>query len=172
MMKLLNVEPLTKEAFSPFGQVIETEGSDHFPINNGSTQRFHKLATVELGRDADDAIISIFRADTLSYPLEIKMLERHPQGSQAFIPMERQQFLIVVAPPESEPDPSKIRAFISNGRQGINYGKGVWHHPILALENSSDYLIVDRSGEGNNCDEHFFNADEIFTLDGRQYLNL
>ncbi len=164
-MKSLTIEPLTKASFEPFGQVIETEGSDHFPINNGSTQRFHQLATVELNRQEDEAIISIFRADTLSYPLEIKMLERHPQGSQAFIPMERQRFLIVVAPPADQPDPDEIRAFISNGRQGLNYGKGVWHHPILALENGSDFLIVDRKGEGNNCDEHFFAKEEITLLD-------
>jgi ureidoglycolate lyase len=165
MMRSLTIEPLTKEAFEPFGQVIETEGSDHFPINNGSTQRFHQLATVELNRQEDQAIISIFKADTLSYPLEIKMLERHPQGSQAFIPMERQRFLIVVAPPADQPNPNDIRAFISNGRQGLNYGKGVWHHPILALENGSDFLIVDRKGEGNNCDEHFFADGEITLLD-------
>lgn len=164
-MRSLTIEPLTKEAFEPFGQVIETEGSDHFPINNGSTQRFHQLATVELNRQEDQAIISIFKADTLRYPLEIKMLERHPQGSQAFIPMERQRFLIVVAPPADQPNPNEIRAFISNGRQGLNYGKGVWHHPILALENDSDFLIVDRKGEGNNCDEHFFADEEITLLD-------
>jgi ureidoglycolate lyase len=164
-MKSLTIEPLTKEAFEPFGQVIETEGSEHFPINNGSTQRFHQLATVELNRQEDQAIISIFRADTLSYPLKINMLERHPQGSQAFIPMERQRFLIVVAPPADQPNPNEIRAFISNGRQGLNYGKGVWHHPILALENGSDFLIVDRKGEGNNCDEHFFAEEEIALLD-------
>lgn len=170
-MKLLKVEPLTKDAFTAFGQVIETEGSNHFMINNGSTERYHRLADVELGRADDTAIISIFRANRLEYPLAIKMLERHPQGSQAFVPMQRQPFLIVVAPPADTPDANEIRAFISNGRQGVNYGMGVWHHPILALEDASDYLIVDRTGEGNNCDEHFFDDEEIFTLDGRAYLN-
>lgn len=170
-MKKLKVEPLTKEAFAAFGQVIETEGSKHFMINNGSTERYHRLAEVELGRADDKAIISIFRANRLAYPLAIKMLERHPQGSQAFVPMQGQRFLIVVAPPAGTPSANEIRAFISNGRQGVNYGMGVWHHPILALEDASDYLIVDRTGEGNNCDEHFFADEEVYTLDGQEYLN-
>lgn len=170
-MKPLIVEPLTKKAFAAFGQVIETEGSSHFSINNGSTERYHRLAEVELAQTDDKAIISIFRANRLQYPLDIKMLERHPQGSQAFIPMQRQRFLIVVAPPAGTPNADEIRAFISNGHQGVNYGMGVWHHPILALENKSDYLIVDRTGEGPNCDEHFFAAEEIYTLDGQAYLN-
>lgn len=169
-MKLINVEPLTKEAFRPFGQVIETQGSDHFTINNGSTERYNRLADVELARADDRAIISIFRANCLEYPLAIAMLERHPQGSQAFIPMQQQRFLIVVAPPAPTPEASEIRAFISDGKQGVNYATGVWHHPIMALENSSDFLIVDRKGEGNNCDEHFFAAGDVLTLDGRQYL--
>ena len=170
-MKKLKVEPLTKEAFAGFGQVIETEGSKHFMINNGSTERYHRLAEVELGRADDKAIISIFRANRLEYPLAIKMLERHPQGSQAFVPMQGQRFLIVVAPPAGTPSANEIRAFISNGRQGVNYGMGVWHHPILALEDASDYLIVDRTGEGNNCDEHFFADEDVYTLDGQEYLN-
>lgn len=170
-MRILKVEPLTKEAFAAFGKVIETEGSNHFSINNGSTERYHRLADVELTQADDKAIISIFRANRLEYPLDIKMLERHPQGSQAFIPMQRQRFLIVVAPPAGTPSADEIRAFISDGHQGVNYGMGVWHHPILALENDSDYLIVDRAGEGPNCDEHFFADDEVFTLDGREFLN-
>ena len=169
-MKLLKIEPLTKEAFEPFGQVIETEGSKHFTINNGSTERYHRLAEVELARETDTAIISIFRANRLEYPLEIKLLERHPQGSQAFVPMQRQQFLIVVAPPAAQPNAEEIRAFISDGQQGVNYGMGVWHHPILALEDASDYLIVDRAGEGNNCDEHFFADGDYPILDGRDFL--
>ena len=86
-MRSLTIEPLSKEAFAPFGDVIETDGSDHFMINNGSTMRFHKLATVETAEPEDKAIISIFRADALDMPLTVRMLERHPLGSQAFIPL-------------------------------------------------------------------------------------
>jgi len=83
-MRTLTIEPLSKEAFAPFGDVIETDGSDHFMINNGSTQRFHRLATVQTATPDDQAIISIFRADALDMPLTVRMLERHPLGSQAW----------------------------------------------------------------------------------------
>jgi len=164
-MNNLIVEPLTKEAFVNFGEVIEREGSDHFAINNGYTQRYNKLAIVETSAPDDEAIISIFHANKLNYPLRIEMLERHPKGSQAFIPMDRQKFLIVVAPAADQPEPSEMRAFISNGNQGVNYARGTWHHPILVLEDNSDFLIVDRSGAGSNCDEHFFTDSDIRVLD-------
>lgn len=97
-MRTLKIEPLTKEAFAPFGDVIETAGSDYFMINNGSTRRYHKLATVETAQPEDNAIISIFSAEKLEMPLRIRMLERHPLGSQAFIPLLGNPFLVVVAP--------------------------------------------------------------------------
>ncbi len=167
-MRTLIIEPLTKEAFAPFGDVIETEGSDHFMINNGSTRRYHKLATVETAQPDDKAIISIFSAEKLEYPLTIGMLERHPQGSQAFIPLLGNPFLIVVAPLGDAPVSGLVRAFVSNGKQGINYHRGVWHHPVLTIEKRDDFLVVDRSGSGNNCDEHFFTEDEQVLLNPHQ----
>lgn len=163
-MRTLVIEPLSKTAFAPFGDVIETAGSDHFLINNGSTQRFHRLAQVQTGRADDQAIISIFRAQALSMPLTVRMLERHPLGSQAFVPLKGKAFLIVVAPPADAPAAAEVRAFVTNGLQGINYHKGVWHHPILTLEAEDDFLVVDRSGEGPNCDEHFFAEHELMLL--------
>jgi ureidoglycolate lyase len=164
-MRTLIIEPLTKEAFAPFGDVIETDGSDHFMINNGSTMRFHSLAEVQTATPDDKAIISIFRAESLPMPLTIRMLERHPLGSQAFIPLLGNPFLIVVAPVGDAPDATLTRAFVSNGRQGINYHRGVWHHPVLTIRQQDDFLVVDRSGPGNNCDEHFFEASQMMRLD-------
>ncbi|MDR6236405.1 ureidoglycolate lyase [Pseudomonas oryzihabitans] len=164
MSRQLVIEPLTAEGFAPFGDVIETEGRDWFPINNGSTQRFHALARVETGPADGAAIISIFRARRLEYPLTIAMLERHPHGSQAFVPLRGEPFLVVVAPPAPQPDAQAIRVFRTDGRQGINYHAGVWHHPVLALRDEDEFLIVDRCGELPNCDEHFFAADETSTL--------
>ncbi|MDR6676067.1 ureidoglycolate lyase [Pseudomonas oryzihabitans] len=164
MSRQLVIEPLTAEGFAPFGDVIETEGRDWFPINNGSTQRFHALARVETGPADGAAIISIFRARRLEYPLTIAMLERHPHGSQAFVPLRGEPFLVVVAPPAPQPDAQAIRVFRTDGRQGINYHAGVWHHPVLALRDEDEFLIVDRRGELPNCDEHFFAADETSTL--------
>ncbi|KOP53603.1 MULTISPECIES: ureidoglycolate lyase [Pseudomonas syringae group] len=164
-MRKLTIEPLTKEAFAPFGDVIETDGSDHFMINNGSTMRFHRLAEVETAQPDDKAIISIFRAQALQLPLTIGMLERHPLGSQAFIPLLGKPFLIVVAPVGDAPEPELTRAFVTNGRQGINYHRGVWHHPVLTIEKQDDFLVVDRSGSGNNCDEHYFVESQRLVLD-------
>ncbi|TRX73331.1 ureidoglycolate lyase [Pseudomonas mangiferae] len=164
-MRTLTLEPLTKAAFAPFGEVLETDGSDFFMINNGSTRRYHRLASVETSDPDDRAILSIFRADALAMPLTVRMLERHPLGSQAFMPLLGRPFLIVVAPVGERPAPDRVRAFLSDGRQGVNYRRGVWHHPVLALEGPDDFLVVDRTGAGNNCDEHFFTEDELLLLD-------
>lgn len=163
-MRTLIIEPLTKEAFAPFGDVIETEGSDYFMINNGSTRRYHMLASVETAKPEDRAIISIFAAEALEMPLTVRMLERHPLGSQAFVPLLGNPFLVVVAPSGDAPVPGLVRAFRSNGRQGVNYHRGVWHHPVLTIEKRDEFL-VDRSGSGNNCDEHFFSEEEQVLLD-------
>lgn len=167
-MRTLMIEPLTKEAFAQFGDVIETDGSDHFMINIGSTMRFHKLATVETAEPEDKAIISIFRADAQDMPLTVRMLERHPLGSQAFIPLLGNPFLIVVAPVGDAPVSGLVRAFRSNGRQGVNYHRGVWHHPVLTIEKRDDFLVVDRSGSGNNCDEHYFTEEQMLILNPHQ----
>ena len=151
----LVIEPLTQAAFAEFGDVIETENRDYFMINNGSTRRYHKLAKATID-NGSDVIMSIFEAEPLSYPLTITMLERHPKGSQAFIPLFKHQYLVVVAPKDNEPNPAKIRAFIASGDQGVNYHQGVWHHPVLVLKSKDKFLVVDRSGESSNCDEHFF----------------
>ncbi len=158
-MLIIRPEPLTAEAFSAFGDVIETRGRDHFMINNGSTQRFHRLAEVMLGKPEDRGIISIFRAKGLPMPLDVKMLERHPLGSQAFIPLKQNPFLVLVAPAAEIPDTAAIRAFITDGTQGVNYHPGVWHHPVLSCVDEDDFLVVDREGEGNNCDEYFFSEE-------------
>lgn len=160
MSRLIPIEPLTAEAFAPFGDVITTEGKDYFMINNGSTRRYHKLATVEAEGQEASAIISIFRAQALPMPLTVTMMERHPLGSQAFIPLKGQPFLILVGPKGDQLDPASLRCFISDGSQGVNYHKGVWHHPVLALAAEDDFLVVDRSGSGNNCEEIFFPPEQ------------
>ncbi|WP_035024595.1 ureidoglycolate lyase [Enterovibrio calviensis] len=151
----LTPEPLTKEAFAPFGDVIETGEREFFMINNGSTRRFHKLATTQVD-EGSRVIINIFEATPLTFPLSIQMLERHPKGSQAFMPLLGNDYLVVVAAIGERPDPYKIKAFYAKGTQGVNYHCGVWHHPVLALTAKDQFLVVDREGEGNNCDEFFF----------------
>lgn len=153
-MKEILLKPLTIENFAPFGEVISAHGHDYFHINDAHTERYHDLVSTEIFGDAK-AGISIFRnIKATQVPFEISMLERHPQGSQAFIPMQGQKFLIVVAPnlDQYTPELSQLQAFISDGSQGVNYRAGTWHHPLLSLEAPSDFAVVDRIGSGHNCD--------------------
>jgi ureidoglycolate lyase len=144
---LLTVEPLTAEAFAPFGEVIAADAArTAYAINDGSSQRFHALGHVDL--DGGSAVLSIFRAQPRTLPFTVAMLERHPRGSQAFVPLTGAPYLVVVAL-----DPERPRAFLARGDQGVNFRKGTWHHPLLALGRESDFLVVDREGDDDNCDE-------------------
>jgi ureidoglycolate lyase len=151
-MKKLAIEPLTRAAFEPFGDVIELEGAKQIPINLGTTIRFHDLCRVDVTDQGGHAIVNLFRGQPRVLPFECKMMERHPLGSQAFIPLDDRPYLVVVAPAGAL-DEAKIRAFVTRGWQGVNYAKGVWHHPLLALGKVSDYIVVDRGGEGHNLNE-------------------
>jgi len=152
-LHLLPALPLSAEAFAPFGQVIECAGHAGYAINEGSSQRFTDLAQLEA--DAEGRLaLSIFRAEARQAPFALSCLERHPLGSQAFMPLHGQAFLVVVAearPVSAEPAPESLRVFVSNGRQGINFRRGVWHHPLLALS-AGDFLVADRLGPGDNCE--------------------
>ena len=150
-MRRLTPETLTADAFAPFGTVIETSGAESFPINDGTTTRFHALATADPGPEGA-AILSIFRATRWPQPVRIGMLERHPLGSQAFFPLSLDDWLVVVAEGE-RPGADELRLFRARGDQGVQYARGVWHHPLLVLTGQQDFLVVDRLGPGNNLEE-------------------
>ena len=159
----LKVEPLTREAFGLYGDVIETEGASHFSINAGAIERFHDLAKVDVGVEQQGrTLISIARCNqSSSVPYKVPFVERHPLGSQAFIPLDDTPIVVAVAPPGETVDPAAVKAFVSNGRQGINYHPGVWHIPLISLKEGQQMVIVDRGGPGGNCDEYYFPDDEI-----------
>ncbi|WP_163574267.1 ureidoglycolate lyase [Halomonas faecis] len=150
----LKAAPLTPEAFAPFGDVIDTRIADYFHINAGRTRRYHDLARVETLGEGARTLISLFVSRPVTLPLELDFLERHPLGSQAFMPLHEERFVIVVAPPGDSIDPSEVRAFVTDGRQGVNYRTGTWHAIQSVLEREGEFLVVDRGGEGHNCDEH------------------
>lgn len=157
-MQEIVAQPLTKGAFAPFGDVIETAGAELRLINNGTTQRFHDLAKVEIDTDGK-VIASIFRGQPFELPVEINMMERHSLGSQAFIPLHKRPWLVVVAQDENR-RPGKPQAFLVNpdesGVRGVNYARNVWHHPLISLEVESDFLVIDRDGPGGNLEEYFY----------------
>ena len=151
-MKVLHPLPLTREAFSPFGEVIELAGARQFAINGGTTQRFHDLAKVDTGAEGGRPLVSLFRAQARPLPVQLTLMERHPLGSQAFIPLVPRPYLVVVAA-DAGGRPAALQAFITRGWQGVNYARNVWHHPLLSLHEDNDFIVVDRGGEGCNLEE-------------------
>lgn len=151
-LPLLTVSPLSAEAFAPFGDVIQTEGRAHYPINAGKVKRFHNLADVDIAEAGGQPGISLFVAQPYDMPLDLIYVECHPLSSQAFIPLDDRAFLVIVAPPGVDPCLANLRAFVTNGRQGVNYARGVWHHVLIAVGQQQTFAIVDRIGNGPNCD--------------------
>ena len=162
-MKKLVIETLTREAFAPFGDVlVADDGARHFPINGGNTERYHDLARLDPGPEGR-IIASIFRGQPREMPFAVTMMERHPLGSQAFMPLAAEPYLVVVARPGPAPTAADLRAFLAEPGQGVNYAAGVWHHPLLALNRVCDFLVIDRTGSGANCDE--ITLDEAVLLE-------
>lgn len=155
MTRQLQAGALSKSDFAPFGEVIEKEGSNSFLINNGKCRRHHALAQADaIGADARVAI-SIFSGQAYSLPHEINMVERHPLGSQAFFPLGDKPWLVIVCPDEGG-SPGEPQAFLAKPDQGINLKRGLWHGVLTPLFEASDFLVVDRVGDGDNLEEHYF----------------
>lgn len=165
-MPSLKLEQLTQSGFADFGDVLEMDGRDWFPINGGTTRRYHCQALVQTAGTDGQAGISLARGDAFHLPINIAMLERHPLGSQAWIPMDGASFIVVVAPdgPDGRPHEGAIRAFYADGSQGVNYHQGTWHHPLLTLGRKGSFIVVDRIGDAPNCDE--CNLDQHYVIDG------
>lgn len=157
-MRTLRPEPLTAAAFAPFGDVIELAGAQQMPINAGTTVRFHDLAKVDVGADGGRTLINLFRAQPREEPVRLTLMERHPLGSQAFLPLVEAPYYVVVAE-DDHGRPGALRAFVSSGGQGVNYARNVWHHPLLALGAVRDFIVVDRGGAGVNLEEHLLDED-------------
>ena len=154
--RLLAIEPLIDGAFRPFGEVIEaSDRADSFDINEGWARRFHDLARVDTGRDGGRTLLSIFRARARPLPLRLSLLECHRLGSQAFVALEPRRYLVVVAPPGPRPDTALMRCFMAAPGQGVNYAAGTWHHPLLAIDEDTDFLVIDRGAPdaAGDCEE-------------------
>jgi ureidoglycolate lyase len=153
---MIKTQPLTSAAFAPYGEVLECSG-ESITINQGNCQRFHDLAGLDM--DGGQVGISLFQAKLRSLPYDLDLMERHPLGSQAFIPMSEDGFLILVAD-DDDGVPVNIQAFVSAPNQGINLHKNVWHGVLTPLSGSGMFVVVDRIGEGVNLEE-FSLADAV-----------
>ena len=149
MKLIIEPKPMTKENFSDFGDMISTENIKPLEINNGYAKRFDDIANIDTSNNNGETTISIFSALKRSFPMKIDMMEKHPLGSQAFIPMKETTFLTLVAPKGEKFEINKIESFVVPKGKGVNYNAGVWHFPLIATENM-DFLVVDRKGSGDN----------------------
>ena len=160
----LELEPLTAEAFTPFGDVIQRQGVIPEVINYGRTQKYPDLALADTGEGGGETTMHLYRSQAATLPFHIERMERHPLGSQAFMPLHQQPFPVIVAPAGDEPDIRTIRGFITNGEQGINYHRGVWHHYQISLNEICDYLVIDRAGPEHNCEEWVLDRQLVVCL--------
>ena len=153
MLQILT-EPLTSDAFAPFGDVLSASGTPDRIINQGFCGRYHDRARLDFGPEAR-AGLSIFKAVPRAFPYTLDMVERHPDGSQAFIPMSADPFLVIVAPDEGD-RPGRPRAFVTDGAQAINLHRGTWHGVLTPLHEPGLFAVVDRIGTTPNLEEHWF----------------
>ena len=160
---ILRATALTAEAFRPFGDVIEVEGRESRWINDDTCRRFDDLAHVDLLEAEGRPLISIFEANPRPLPFRVGKLERHPLSSQAFFPLAARPFLVVVAEDGPAPIASRIRVYLSSGSQGVNYRRNTWHHSLIAIEQTSRFLVVDRGGVDENCEEAAVDAVVLVT---------
>ncbi|MDC1146668.1 ureidoglycolate lyase [Candidatus Pelagibacter sp.] len=140
---------INKENFKKFGDMITTDDIKPLEINDGYAKRYDGIANLDAKKDDGESIISIFSALKRSFPMKVDMMEKHPLGSQAFIPMKETTFLAFVAPAGGKPDLNKAEAFIIPKGVGVNYNAGIWHFPLIATEDMN-FLVVDRKGSGEN----------------------
>ncbi len=150
-MKRIVAQPLTDEAFAPFGDVLHASGSPDKMINQGLCGRHHDKARMDFGPDGRPGI-SIFNAEKRELPYTLDLVERHPEGSQAFIPMTLEPFLVIVAEDDGG-TPSNIRAFITSPGQGINLLRNTWHGVLTPLSEPGLFAVIDRIGDTPNLQE-------------------
>jgi len=160
MEKIVKPIKISRSNFSAYGDLISADGIDPAGINAGYAKRFDNLANVDASKDGGKTIVSIFSALKRTFPMKIDMMEKHPLGSQAFIPMKETTFLTFVAPPGESPEISKIQSFIIPPKTGINYKPGIWHFPLISTEDTN-FLVIDRKGSGENLIIHKFEKEKI-----------
>ena len=160
MEKIIKPIKISRSNFAEYGDLISASDISPMDINAGYAKRFDNLANLNTLKDDGKTIVSIFSALKRVFPMKIDMMEKHPLGSQAFIPMKETTFLCFVAPPGEFPEINKIQSFIIPPQTGINYKPGIWHFPLISTENTN-FLVIDRKGKGENLVIHKFKKEKI-----------
>ena len=160
MKIIIRPKKITRKNFKKFGDVISTKKIKSININDGYAKRFNDLCRINTSSKKGSTIVSIFSAKKRKFPMNIKMMEKHSLGSQAFIPMEETTFLVFVAPKGKKPNIKKLKSFIIPEQIGINYRPGIWHFPLISTKNMN-FLVIDRKGKGNNLTIHNFKNEKI-----------
>ena len=160
MEKIIKPIEINRENFAAYGDLISSDSIKPININAGYAKRFDNLAKINTSKDKGKTIVSIFSALKRSFPMKIDMMEKHPLGSQAFVPMKETIFLSFVAPSGDAPEINKIQSFIIPPKMGINYKPGIWHFPLISTEDTN-FLVIDRKGNGENLTIHKFEKEEI-----------
>ena len=152
---------INKSNFRKFGQIIDTSKKKFFRINDGYAKRYDNLGKINTSTKKGKTIVSIFSAKKRSFPMKVDMMEKHPLGSQAFVPMKETSFLVFVAPKANKPDLKKIESFRIPKQTGINLNPGIWHFPLISTKDMN-FLVIDRKGKGNNLIIHKFRKEKIY----------
>ena len=160
MKIIIKPKKITRKNFKKFGDLISTKKIKPININNGYAKRFNNLCRINTSSKKGNTIMSIFSAKKRKFPMKIVMMEKHPLGSQAFIPMSETKFLVFVAPKGKKPNTKKIESFIVPKQAGINYKPGIWHSPLISTK-SVNFLVIDRKGIGNNLAIYKFKNEKI-----------
>tara|TARA_B100000475_G_C14903506_1_gene275731 strand:+ start:190 stop:687 length:498 start_codon:yes stop_codon:yes gene_type:complete len=160
MKIIIKPKKITRKNFQKFGDLISVKKKKSININDGYAKRFDNLCRINTSSKKGKTIMSIFSAKKRKFPMNIKMMEKHPLGSQAFVPMNETTFLVFVAPKGKRPNTKKIESFIVPKQTGINYKPGIWHFPLISTKNMN-FLVIDRKGIGNNLVIHNFKNEKI-----------
>ena len=164
MKIIIKPKKITLKNFKKFGDLISTKKIKPINVNNGYAKRFNNLCRINTSLKKGNTIMSIFSAKKRKFPMKIDMMEKHPLGSQAFVPMSEAKFLVFVAPKGKKPNTKKIESFIVPKLNGINYKPGIWHFPLISTKNMN-FLVIDRKGgTGNNLVIHSFKKNEKISL--------
>jgi len=160
MKIIIKPKKITRKNFKKFGDLISKKKIKPININNGYAKRFNNLCKINTSVKKGSTIMSIFSAKKRKFPMKITMMEKHPLGSQAFVPMSETKFLVFVAPKGKKPNTKKIQSFIVPKQTGINYKPGIWHFPLISTK-SMNFLVIDRKGKGNNLVIYKFKNEKI-----------